>query len=368
MKNYVKKMPLVALLFCLAGCGSRSNLEGGAVKKGREITVEEAKAEMKVASEAMEAKDALSIHVDNANYSYEMNLNKNLPTLNSAINITKNEKLSKIKAGFGFSGLTSNDVNDVKGYGELSTDVDFSGTTTASGLKSEYKTPESRVSAKFYQDGATSYFDLSDSKLQAVFSALANGGNVNSDLKLDFSSYDKVAIPNTIEADDMPILTKAQMNKITYEITDEIEDIASRGGTVKALKHDDGTYSYSVQTKDLDDVDDFDDLIEKDFDIDDDMEVGGLKPNVETTTNVNTFSIAYVFDSNGIVSIGATIDFDYKAKATLKINNKEYVTDVSMKFYFDGKVNFDYNDKATIKEVTDKDTYKTVKADFELFD
>lgn len=368
MKNYVKKMPLVALLFCLTGCRSNSSLEGGAVKKGREITVEEAKTEMALASAAMEAKDALSIHVDNANYSYEMNLNKNLPTLNSAINITKNEKLSKVNAGFGFSGLTSTDVNDVKGYGEMSADVDFNGTTTAAGLKSEYKTPETRVSAKFFQDGATSYFDLSDTKLQAVFSALTSSGNVNADMNLDFSSYKKIAIPNTIEADDMPILTKAQMNKITYEITDEIEDIASRGGTVKALKHDDGTYSYSVQTKDLDDVDDFDDLIEKDFDIDDDMEVGGLKPKIETTTNVNTFSIAYVFDSNGIVSIGATIDFDYKAKATVIVNNTSFVTDLSLKFYFDGKVNFDYNDKASIKEVTDKDSYKTVKADFELFD
>ena len=373
MNKTMKKFPLLGLLVCLASCGGGASVEAGSVKKGKEIPVEVAKQEMQAASVAMESKDSFSVRMENASFNYSLSMEKNIPTgkeSNTSIKMNHNTKIDKFNSAIGFTGLTSDKVEDVKGYGEVKANIDINGSTNASGLQHSYQTPKGTVGFTCYQDGDTTYLDLSDNKLQGAINTIVKEGLIDKDISFGLSSDTKIAIPETIEADDMPILSEKEMNHITYEITDDIEDIASRGGTVKALQHDDGTYSYSVETKNLDDADDFEDLIEGnfDFDIDDDMGYPDIKPSIGDNINVKTYSIAYVFDKNGISSIGATIDIDYTYKASLTINNTVFSTEIKMNCYFNGKINFDYGNKVTIKEVQDKDTYKVCPMDFELFD
>ena len=373
MNKTMKKLPLLGLLVCLAGCGEATPIEAGSVKKGKEIPVEVAKQQMQAASVAMESKDAFSVRMENASFNYSLSMEKNIPTgkeSNTSIKMNHNTKIDKVNAAVGFTGLTSDKVEDVKGYGEVKANVDINGATNASGFQHSYQTPKGTVGFTCYQDGATTYLDLSDNKLQGVVNTVVKEGLFNKNLSFGLSSDTKIAIPNTIDADDMPVISDKDMNRITYEITDEIEDIASRGGTVKALQHDDGTYSYSVETKNLEDADDFEDLIEADFDfdVDDDMGYPNIKPSIENNVNVKTYSIAYVFNQNGISSIGATIDIDYTFKSSLTINNTVFSTEIKMNCYFNGKINFDYGNDVIIKEVQDKDAYKVCPRDFELFD
>lgn len=373
MNKTMKKLPLLGLLVCLASCGEATPIEAGSVKKGKEIPVEVAKQQMQAASVAMESKDAFSVRMENASFNYSLSMEKNIPTgkeSNTSIKMNHNTKIDKVNAAVGFTGLTSGKVEDVKGYGEVKANVDINGATNASGFQHSYQTPKGTVGFTCYQDGATTYLDLSDNKLQGVVNTVVKEGLFNKNLSFGLSSDTKIAIPNTIDADDMPVISDKDMNRITYEITDEIEDIASRGGTVKALQHDDGTYSYSVETKNLEDADDFEDLIEDDFDfdVDDDMGYPNIKPSIENNVNVKTYSIAYVFNQNGISSIGATIDIDYTFKSSLTINNTVFSTEIKMNCYFNGKINFDYGNDVIIKEVQDKDTYKVCPMDFELFD
>ena len=373
MKKTFKRLPLLGLLVCLASCGGAASIEAGAVKKGKEIPVETVKQEMQAASVAMESKDAFSIHMDNAAFKYSLSMEKNIPTgkeTSTSIKMNRNTSIDKFNAAIGFSGLTSDKVEDVKGYGEVKANVDINGSATTAGIEHSYQAPKGTVGFTYYQDGATSYLDLSDNKLQGAISTVVKEGLLDKKLNFDLSSDTKIAIPNTIQADEMPVLSEKEMNHITYEITHEIEDIASRGGTVKALQHDDGTYSYSVSVKELEDADDFEDMIEADFDfdVDDDMGYPNIVPSITNNVNVKNYSIAYVFDQNGISSIGATIDIDYTYKASLKVNDSVFSTEIKMNCYFNGKLNFDYGDKVKIKEVQDKDTYKVCPLDVTLFD
>ncbi len=375
MKN-LKKLSLFGLLICLTGCNSGNiSTQGGAVKKGKEITQEEAKQEMEVASKAMENHDALSLSMENGSYNYSLNVEKTIPLgdKTSTFSLSKNTKAEKINLGLGMKGLTSSSTDDVLAYGAVSANMDINGLTEASGVKHSYQTPKGKINLGAYQEGSTTYLDLSDNNLQGTLSTIVKEGEIDNTHSFDFTTDKKLAFENTIEDEDMPLLTQAAINRLTYKVSEKIEDIASLGGTVKALKHDDGTYSYSVSAEDLKNAVGFKEKLENDeaFDYDEDEDFGypSLKPETTSTFNVNTYSIAFVFDDNGIVSIGATIDVDYTMQKKLTVNGYTFQTDVKMKYTLDGKLNFDYSDKAVIKTVADKDTYKVVKnSDFDIKD
>lgn len=376
MKNF-KKLSLLGLLVCLAGCnnGNVSTL-GGAVKKGKEITVEEAKQEMEVASKAMNDQDAVSLTMEGGSYNYSLNVEKVIPLGNKTSNFSmkKNIAMDKISLGLGMKGLTSSSSKDVLAYGSASADIDVNGLVEANGVKHSYQTPKGRANLGAYQEGSTTYLDLSDNNLQGTISTIVKEGEIDNDHSFDFTIDKKLAFENTIKDEDMPLLTQQKINRLTYKVSEKIEDIASLGGTVKALKHDDGTYSYSVSAEDLKNAAGFEKEIENDeafdHDVDEDFGYPSIKPEMTSNFNVNTYSIAFVFDDNGIVSIGATIDVDYTMQKKLTVNGTTFQSDVKMKYSFNGRLDFNYSDKAVIKTVTDKDTYKVVKdMDFEdIFD
>lgn len=372
MKKNLSKLMLSVMLFALASCDDVATYNGGEVKKGRTISVEETKQVMDEAATNMANDDALSISMKNASYKSTYEIKKNFPLLkNHAIDLKadKSTSLSNLSFEAALKGLTSTKKEYVKGNLNASADIDVHGKTSGMGVEKSYQTPKGKASVNFYVDGIMNYLDLSDTNLQSVISTTTQNNLFDKDITSEIGGLKKIAFDNGLEDNDMPLLSQKSINRLTYKVSEKIEDIASKGGTIKALEHDDGTYSYSVSAKDIKDASDFEDEI--DDDIEDSLEDGlddGFTPNVESTVNVNEYSIAFVFDKTGIRSIGATIDMDatYSLKYTAK--GLTFTSDAKYTYALNFRLDFNTKDDVTVKEVSDKDAYKVLTDDIDYKD
>lgn len=369
-KNNIRTMLLSVMLLSLASCDNAATYNGGEVKKGKVITVQEAKEVMDEAASSMQSEDALSLSMKNASYHSSYEIEKNIPlgkehTIN--LKADGDTSLKNITFEAAMKGLTSDKKEDVKASLTGSADIDIHGKTSGKGVENSYQTPKGKASLNFYVDGTMNYLDLSDNNLQSVISTTTKNNIFNKEFTSQWTGMKKVAFNNGLEDDDMPLLTKESINHLTYKVSQKIEDIASKGGTIKALEHDDGTYSYSVSAKDLEDASSFKDEIPDD--VEDSLEDGideGFTPDIESNINVNEYSIAFVFDKTGIRSIGATIDIDASYNMKFTTMGATFTSDAKYTYAVNFRLDFASKDNVTVKEVTDKDTYSVLTDDFDF--
>lgn len=363
---------LSMMLLSLASCDNVAPYNGGEVKKGKVITVEEAKEVMDEASASMQNEDALSLSMKNASYHSSYEMEKNLPLGKEhtiSMKADGETSLKNLTFEAGVKGLTSDKKEDVKASLNGSADIDIHGKASGMGVEKSYETPKGKASVNLYIDGIMDYLDLSDNNLQSVISTTSTNNLFNKEFSSQWTGMKKIAFDNGLEDDDMPLLTKESINHLTYRVSQKIEDIASKGGTVKALEHDDGTYSYSVSAKDLKDASSFKDEVPDD--VEDSLEDGideGFNPVIDSNINVNEYSIAFIFDKTGIRSIGATIDIDvtysmkYTAMSVTSTSKAKYA------YALDFRLDFATKDDVKVKEVTDKDSYSVLTDDFDYKD
>lgn len=383
MKKSMRFLPMVAMLAVLASCNNMPK-EGGSVPKGKEISVKEAKAQMVVAEQAMEDDDSIGLSMDKASMHYDFAVEQSYPTgqnTNGAINFETHAHIDDASFNAGVKGLTSKKVEDLKGSLSSKAKFDVGGSLSIGDTKSSYKAPSGSYGFDAYLDNNSVYLDLSDTKLQSMFDvvqkenseykSLANG---NADVAL----ASKAMFNLGLEDENLPITSKENLDAFTKNVSEKIEDIASKGGTIKAMDHGNGTYSYSVETKDLNNAYDFMDEIQftsafqyEKQDNNEEQKDGETTTTSILNTNhtikrsfkVNNYSIAYIFNEKGISSIGTTIDVGYSYENKFDLNGYSFGTKVTMNYTLNGRINFNVGEDVKIAEVQDKDSYKVTDED-----
>ena len=377
----LKFLPLVASLSLLAGCGNSLPKEGGAVPKGKEISVKKAKEQMDVATQAMEDDDALGLSMDKAYMHYDFSAETSYPKGKSekgSVKFKRHAHLDDIAFHAGVRGMAATKVEDLKASASANGKFDVGGSLVADSFRSNYKAPSGTYGLKAYLDQNQVYFDLSDTKLQSMFETISNenkdyqgfSDNAISTLTMDA----KVKVDAGLTQEDLPLVSKDNLKNFTDGVSKKIERIASKGGKLKAQEHGDGTYSYSVETKDLDGAYDFMDEVsfteafryekksgEKEGDTT--TSVLNVKHDIKRSFNVNNYSLSFIFNDKGISSIGATIDVHYSYENTYSVSDYTFGTKVNMNYAVNGRILFLQGQDVNVDEVTDKDAYKVSDQD-----
>lgn len=382
MKKTFKKLPFLLVAFLLSGCNNNAQPLAGQVKKGKAITVQEAKEIMNDAAENMANEDTLSLTMKNGSYHYASKVENNYPKSKTETGTFKKEDstdIKNIKMNLQAAGLSSDDLNNVKSSAGLKADVDIKGNIKSDNFEKTYSAPSGTMGFNVYSEGYNTYVDLSDTKLQSAISAKVNlkddDKNYDKNINTTFSLDNKFYFDNGLSDENLPITSQENIDSMIKKITEEIEEIASDNGQVEAQQHDDGTYSYSVDLKNLKDNDEIMDEIPVDDDIfgyenTDFSSIFGnaVKTEKEHHFNVDTFAIAFVFDTTSIRSIGTTIDCNYTYTSTTTVNDITFKTNVTMEYKLDVKLEFASGKNATVEEVTDKDSYKKIEFDSDFDD
>ncbi len=377
MKKTLKKMPFLLVAFLLTGCNNNAQPLAGQVKKGKAITVEEAKEIMDDAAENMANEDTLSLTMKDGSYHYASKIENNYPKSKTETGTYKKEDstdFKNIKMNLQATGLSSDNLNDLKSNAGIKADVDIKGNVKSDNFEKTYSAPSGTMGLNIYTEGFNTYVDLSDTKLQSAISAKLNlkddEKNYDKNINTTFSLDNKFYFDNGLSDENLPITSQENIDSFVKEITTEIEKIASNNGQVQAQQHDDGTYSYSVDLKNLKD----NEKLMDDVPVDDEIfgyentDFSDIFSNIVETKkehhfNVNTFAIAFVFDTTSIRSIGTTIDCNYTFTSTSTVNNMTFKTDVTMEYKLDVKLEFASGKNTKVEEVKDKDSYKKIEFD-----
>ena len=381
MKNLMKKLSLSLLVLTMTGCSNTSTM-AGQVKKGKAVSVEEAKEVMVKAADSMAKDDSLSLTMDNASFHNNTKMEMSVPLGKETAGFFTTEskmEIKNFKMNGAMTGLTSTIADDIKGNFGFKADVNYSGLTKANNLEQSYSAPSGTMGFNAYLDGEKAYLDLSDNKLKNVVKIVIGNGTgdniVDNNFNLDVSADGKYCFDSGLKDATLPLMTEEKLNEVMKKTSEGIEKVASMGGKVQAQIHDDGTYSYSVSIKDLKDYNgDTDELPVKDDIFDQEMSdmdsAFGVvtNKNIQQHLNVNDYAIAFIFNESGIQSIGLTFDMDYTYKLSYKINDVTYENNITMDYAINAKLRFNSGKDVNIPEISDKDSYKEVKFDFDGID
>lgn len=371
MKNKIKILALLPLMGLLAACNSNEVKAGGEVPSGKEISTQQLKLKAKECQEAMTRKDALGFNLEGASYHLNRKVEQKLPSENGGTSLNYESKvaLDNVALEGAASGLTSTSVSDVKGYGLLGAEYSSSSVYQMGSYNKEYSIPEAKLSLGSYTEGYTTYLDLSDNNLKTSITTKVDQEKELGKYEGNFSYGDKVSYDNGLEEDDLPLFSQKELDEFIEEFSETVEEVASKGGKLKALEHDDGTYSYSVDVTNLKDAKNLGDEVGIDQDdIDEEFGVTGWKGTASSTLNVNKYALAIIFDEQGVKSMGITIDVDYTFLMEWSINDTKFSTTVTMDYDLNAKLNFHYGDNVTVKEIEGKEDYKNLTSSIDYDD
>lgn len=358
--NKLKILAVLPLMGLLAACNSNEVKAGGEVPAGKEITAQQLKVKAQKCEEAMTKVDALGFNLEGASYHLNKKSEQKLPgeSGETSIKYESNVTIDNVALEGAATGLTSTNIDDVKGYGLVGAEYSSSTLYQAGAYNKKFAIPEAKLSLGSYTEGNTTYLDLSDSNLKATISSKVGEEKEIGKYQGDFSFGDKVSFDNGLEKKELPLFSEIELDDFVNDFSETIEKIASQGGTLKALEHDDGTYSYSVDVTGLKDAKNFEDEfgIDKD-DFDKEFTIPGWNTKATSTLDVNKYALAIIFDETGVKSIGITLDVSYSFVMNWSVNGITFSSTASVDYDFNAKVNFQYGADVTVKEVTDKESY-----------
>lgn len=381
-KNHIVSIAMLSLMLvgCQGGVTSEP-LDGGSVAKGKAISREECRQKLENSIEAMADDDAIGLSLENVFSHYQMTMTKQVPGgkhhAGKEIQMECHSNIDDVVFNVGLRGLTASELDQLNGSLEVAASFDIGGKVTIDGQEKEHQSPKGSYGFNGYLAGDHCYLDFSNTKFQEMI----DGKREHDD---DFEEFckgqrpenhvapEKVSFKNGITADMLPIMSKENLDLLVSSISTKIEDVASKGGTVQALDHGDGSYSYSVELESLEDGEEFleefefDDLVELEdmVDLEDDIEdaLSGhhKEGHLRGDLAVNAYNIAFVFDAEGISSIGISLDLSYLYEKTFTYGNQTHSTSVEMNYTLNGKLNFLLDSEVEVKAVENPEAYQEI--------
>lgn len=382
MKKTFKFIPLLAVGALLSACdlgtntGKDPSLTAADVPNGTAVTATVAKTKMNEAVKAMTNEDAIGISMEDAFLHYSLSVEKTIPTQKdntTSIAIEKHTNIDHAGFSVGVRGLTSTSLEELNGSATAKATFDIGGSISMPDFEKTYSAPGGTYGFGAYLQGNKTYLDFSNTSFQALLETKVDEkneyrhrhGQSEETIALD----NKVVFDNGLTDADLPITSQENLTAWTTSVSQKIERIASKGGKLQALQHDDGSYSYSVNALSLKDAGEFVDELDFDeafeFETDDDedeVEFGGIHFHRTTSHefNVNTYGVAFVFDEEGISSIGTSIDVTYRFEDEFTINGVTYGTKVAMNYTLNAKVNFLLGTEVTIESPEEPEGYTEI--------
>lgn len=381
MKKTFKFIPLLAAGALLTACDLGTNtkdpsLNAADVPQGTAVRTTLAKEKMNEAVTAMAKDDAIGISMDDAFLHYSLSVEKTIPTQKdntTSIAIEKHTNIDHAGFSVGVRGLTSTSLEELNGSATAKATFDIGGSISMPDFEKTYSAPKGSYGFGAYLQGNKTYLDFSnvnflsmlEEKMGEKDDYRRRHGQSETSLALD----SKIVFDNGLVAEDLPFTSQKRLTQWTTALSEKIERIASKGGKLQALQHEDGSYSYSVSALSLKQADEFMDELDLDEafefeteEMDDEEEIGGFhfQRSVNSEFNVNSYGMAFVFDEEGISSIGTSIDVSYRFEDKFTVNGVTYGTKVAMNYTLNAKINFLLGTEVTIENPSEPETYREV--------
>ena len=142
--NKLKILAVLPLMGLLAACNSNEVKAGGEVPAGKEITAQQLKVKAQKCEEAMTKVDALGFNLEGASYHLNKKSEQKLPgeSGETSIKYESNVAIDNVALEGAATGLTSTNIDDVKGYGLVGANYSSSTLYQACAYNKKFAIPE----------------------------------------------------------------------------------------------------------------------------------------------------------------------------------------------------------------------------------
>jgi hypothetical protein len=349
-----KYLSLLLLPLMVVSCGSKEVNEVGLPDGGQEVTKEEAGTHFKKALKAsteLGANDALSVGLEGGYLDFGFSLEMPLPSSllssetssESTMKNTMEFHLSDLNFKAAVKGFTATNVNDIKASSEVR--GNFSAKMSGNGLlgQTNVDTSSAIYAAAYIKDGYL-YAETDDATANAINNTI---GAINKDASETVKK--KVKTPLGIKEDDLPLVSQEAFDTILKDVEDT-ENTALEN--VKFLKHNNGSYSYSLNLSGADikkALEDTSSSESSSF-----ISVDSIVTSLKDLDENDNFAIAVIFDDNGLKSVGL------KTAIETSYADEKSGTNLSLKLGAGFKFTFAKGSNVTINEPANPKSFELV--------
>lgn len=348
-----KYLSLLLLPLMVVSCGSKEVNEVGLPDSGQEVTQEEASTHFKKALKAsteLGANDALSVGLEGGYLDFGFNLEMPLPSSllsseTSSESTMKNSMefhLSELNLKAAAKGFTATSANDIKASSEVR--GKFSAKMSGTGLLGETNVDTSSAiyAAAYIKDGYL-YAETDDATANALNSTI---GAINKDASETVKKKVKTSLG--IKDSDLPLVSQEAFDEISNEVEDTESTIVEN---IKFLKHNNGSYSYSLNLTGNDIKKALEDTSSSEgtssF-----IDINSIVTSLKGLDENDNFAFAFIFDDNGLKSVG------FKSAINASYKDDKSGVNLDLNFSAGFKFTFAKGSNVTINEPTDPDTFE----------